>query len=64
MIPYQVDESAGGCHQDVHAVLELGLLNVHVEAAKDGEWDDVRMFGDIVYFLHILQSTVHAWERV
>ena len=37
VIPYKVDEAAGRGHEHVNAVVDLGLLDVHVKAAVDGK---------------------------
>ena len=42
---------SGGRRVHVVQMQAVGALG---EAAKDGEWHDVRVFGDLVHFLHVL----------
>ena len=52
----QVDQAAWCGHQDVHEILQLGLLDPHVEPAVHGERHDVDVLGDASDLVHVLEG--------
>ena len=63
-VPDEVDEAAWRRHEDVDAVVQLGLLNAHVETAEDGEADGAGVAGERVELLDVLECELPRPGRV
>ena len=63
VVPYKVDKAAGSGDEYVDSVIDLGLLNVHVKTAIDGEGDDIGVLGDFVDFLYVLESQFASGDQ-
>ena len=47
----QVEQAAGGRHQDIHAFFDAGDLRVHAHAAKDDGGGELQVFAVVTYRL-------------